>query len=67
MIAAFPESGKKIKVAYTNKFPVDATFPDASFNSFVAQVKAAYPGGWPISATGGFLPTAWEKIGRAHV
>jgi hypothetical protein len=31
----------------------------AGFTNFANQVKQAYPGGWPIETSGGFVATAW--------
>jgi hypothetical protein len=67
MIAEFPKTGTRIRLAYDAYVPSSYQeegfpgLPTAAFRDFVAQVKAAYPGGWPISTTGGFVATAWES------
>lgn len=52
-------NGKTIIVPYTGmemQTPASLQFQD-----FIVQLRAAYPGGWPLSATGGFVVSGWES------
>jgi hypothetical protein len=31
------------------------------FSRFIKQIREAYPGGWPVQTTGGFVATAWHS------
>ena len=52
-------AGQKVRAPYTGQ---TMQRPDSEqLRDFVRRVRAAYPGGWPIRAEGGFAAAAWES------
>jgi hypothetical protein len=50
---------KTITVPYTG--PAMQTPVNPQFQDFISQIRAASPGGWAITTTGGFVASAWES------
>ena len=58
-------AGRRVRVPYTGEEMHDPSHPH--MQRFITEVKKAYPGGWPIRTSGGFVATAWESSNGVFV